>query len=87
MLTKLLKGSHLSVVLNQVYEEEGAIVFHEACKLGCKGVVSKRLGSIYRGAGRRIGSRSKIRMRRRSSARLRRIGAADLPYKFAWVTN
>jgi hypothetical protein len=28
---------------------EGAIVFHHACKLGCEGIVSKRLGSKYRG--------------------------------------
>ncbi len=48
LLTKLLKGSHPSIVLNQVYEEDGAIVFREACKLGCEGIVSKRLGSMYR---------------------------------------
>ena len=30
------------------YEEDGAIVFREACKLGCEGIVSKRLGSTYR---------------------------------------
>jgi bifunctional non-homologous end joining protein LigD len=33
---------------NQYYEEEGEIVFREACKLGCEGIVSKKLGSIYR---------------------------------------
>jgi ATP-dependent DNA ligase len=48
LLAKLLKGSHLSLVLNEHYEEDGAIVFREACKLGCEGIVSKRLGSIYR---------------------------------------
>ena len=47
-LAKLLKGSHLSLVLNDVYEEDGAIVFREACRLGCEGIVSKKLGSIYR---------------------------------------
>jgi len=47
-LAKVLKGSHLSIVLNEHFEEEGAIVFREACKLGCEGIVSKRLGSIYR---------------------------------------
>jgi ATP-dependent DNA ligase len=45
---KLLKGSRLSIVLNEHYEEDGAIVFREACKLGCEGIVSKRLGSPYR---------------------------------------
>jgi bifunctional non-homologous end joining protein LigD len=48
LLAELLKGSHSSIVLNQYYEEEGEIVFREACKLGCEGIVSKRLGSIYR---------------------------------------
>jgi bifunctional non-homologous end joining protein LigD len=48
LLAKLLNGSHLSLVLNEHYEEDGAIVFREACRLGCEGIVSKRLGSIYR---------------------------------------
>ena len=48
MLTELLHGSNLSIVLNEHFEEEGTIVFREACKLGCEGIVSKRLGSIYR---------------------------------------
>src|SRR5262249_4645952 len=48
LLTKLLKGSDYSFVLNAYYEEDGEIVFREACKLGCEGIVSKRLGSIYR---------------------------------------
>jgi bifunctional non-homologous end joining protein LigD len=47
-LANLLDGSHLSLVLNEHYEEDGAIVFREACKLGCEGIVSKRLGSPYR---------------------------------------
>jgi len=45
---KLLKGQQMSIVLNEHYEEDGAIVFREGCKLGCEGIVSKRLGSIYR---------------------------------------
>jgi bifunctional non-homologous end joining protein LigD len=48
VLAKLLNGSHLSLVLNEHYEEDGEIVFREACKLGCEGIVSKRLGSVYR---------------------------------------
>jgi bifunctional non-homologous end joining protein LigD len=50
LLAKLLHGSDsdFSIVLNKHYEEDGAIVFREACKLGCEGIVSKRLGSIYR---------------------------------------
>jgi bifunctional non-homologous end joining protein LigD len=38
----------LSIVLNENYEGDGKIVFERACKLGCEGIVSKRLGSTYR---------------------------------------
>ena len=47
LLARLLK-EHSSLVLNEHYEGDGAIVFREACWLGCEGIVSKRLGSIYR---------------------------------------
>ena len=47
-LAKLPKEPHLNIVLNEHFEEDGAIVFREACKLGCEGIVSKRLGSSYR---------------------------------------
>jgi ATP-dependent DNA ligase len=30
------------------YDGDGEIVFKYACKLGCEGIVSKRLGSPYR---------------------------------------
>jgi bifunctional non-homologous end joining protein LigD len=48
LLKELLQGSQLSIVLNEHFEEDGAVVFREACKLGCEGIVSKRLGSPYR---------------------------------------
>ena len=48
LLAKLVRGSQLTIVLNEHFTEDGAIVFREACKLGCEGIVSKRLGSIYR---------------------------------------
>jgi bifunctional non-homologous end joining protein LigD len=47
-LAKLLKGSHLSIVLNEHFEEDGAAVYRAACQLGREGIVSKRLGSSYR---------------------------------------
>lgn len=47
-LAKLLRGAHSTIVLNQHYEGDGAIVFEHACRLGCEGIVSKRLGSPYR---------------------------------------
>jgi hypothetical protein len=47
-LAKLLRGSPLRVVLDETFEEDGAIVCRGACRLGCEGIVSKRLGSRYR---------------------------------------
>ncbi len=47
-LTKLLRRSHSSVVVNEHFAGDGAIVYREACRLGCEGIVSKRLGSSYR---------------------------------------
>jgi bifunctional non-homologous end joining protein LigD len=47
-LAKLVRGPHPGIVLNEHYEGDGEIVFEHACKLGCEGIVSKRLGSTYR---------------------------------------
>jgi bifunctional non-homologous end joining protein LigD len=48
MLGRLLRGASSNIVLNEHYEADGAIVYREACRLGCEGIVSKRLGSTYR---------------------------------------
>jgi bifunctional non-homologous end joining protein LigD len=48
LLAELLEGQQMSIVLNKYYEEDGAVVFQQACRLGCEGIVSKRLGSTYR---------------------------------------
>ena len=50
LLAKLLhdSDSDLGIVLNKHYEEDGETIFREACRLGCEGIVSKRLGSTYR---------------------------------------
>ena len=47
-LGKLVRGPHPGIALNEHYEGDGEIVFTHACKLGCEGIVSKRLGSPYR---------------------------------------
>ena len=47
-LAKLMtRSAHLGIVLKH-YEGDGEIVFKHACKFGCDGIVSKRLGSLYR---------------------------------------
>ncbi len=47
-LKKVLVKSHPGIEFNRTFDVEGSIVFHHACKLGCEGIVSKRLGSPYR---------------------------------------
>jgi len=42
------------MAFNQYYDSDRAIVFREACRLGCEGIVSKRLGSLYRLGVRRL---------------------------------
>lgn len=48
LLAKLLNGQQMSIVLNEVYEDGWCDCVREACRLGCEGIVSKRLGSMYR---------------------------------------
>ena len=55
-LGRLIRTPHPGIVVNEHYDGDGDIVFKYACKLGCEGIVSKRLGSPYRSGGdRRIG--------------------------------
>jgi hypothetical protein len=48
MLVRLLHGPYPGLALNEHYVGHGDIVYQQAWKLGCEGIVSKRLGSIYR---------------------------------------
>jgi bifunctional non-homologous end joining protein LigD len=47
-LARLLHENAAGVQLCSHLEGPGDIVFEHACKLGCEGIVSKRLGSKYR---------------------------------------
>jgi bifunctional non-homologous end joining protein LigD len=47
-LASLLRSCPLGVRLNEHLTHDGNVVFRHACKMGLEGVVSKRLGSIYR---------------------------------------
>jgi bifunctional non-homologous end joining protein LigD len=48
LLEKLLQKTHHGTVVNDTFEDEGSVIFQHACALGCEGIVSKRLGSVYR---------------------------------------
>ena len=47
-LKRLVHNKHPALAFNRHFDVEGSIVFYHACKLGCEGIVSKRLGSTYR---------------------------------------
>ena len=44
---KLLRRPVDGIAFNEHYSGDGAIIFKNACALGCEGIVSKRLGSPY----------------------------------------
>ena len=54
-LASLLRGSLPGVQFNPHLTHRGDAVFEHACKMGLEGIVSKRLGSHYRRAGRTTG--------------------------------
>jgi bifunctional non-homologous end joining protein LigD len=47
-LALLLRRPHPGIALNEHFVGDGEIAYQQACKLGCEGIVSKRLGSTYR---------------------------------------
>jgi bifunctional non-homologous end joining protein LigD len=47
-LARLLARARAGIALNEHTDEDGAVVFRNACKLGLEGIVSKRLTAPYR---------------------------------------
>jgi hypothetical protein len=47
-LAKLLSRPQQGIAFNQHYACDSAVLFKNACALGCEGIVSKQLGSAYR---------------------------------------
>jgi bifunctional non-homologous end joining protein LigD len=47
-LEKLLSRSRTGIVFNEHTDQDGAVIFQHACKLGLEGIVSKRLSAPYR---------------------------------------
>jgi bifunctional non-homologous end joining protein LigD len=43
----LLNHAPAGIIYNETFDRDGAIIYQQACKLGCEGIVSKRLGSPY----------------------------------------
>jgi ATP dependent DNA ligase domain len=47
-LARLLSGRRLGIVLSDHTDEDGAVIFRQACVMGLEGIVSKRLNAPYR---------------------------------------
>jgi bifunctional non-homologous end joining protein LigD len=47
-LEELLAQASTGIVFNEHTDEDGAVMFRHACKLGLEGIVSKRLTAPYR---------------------------------------
>jgi bifunctional non-homologous end joining protein LigD len=47
-LARLLSGRRLGIVLSDHTDEDGALIFVHACRMGLEGIVSKRLSAPYR---------------------------------------
>jgi bifunctional non-homologous end joining protein LigD len=61
-LTRLLARAPSGILFNGHTNEDGAVVFRHACKLGLEGIVSKRLSAPYRsGPSRKVKNPAMIR--------------------------
>jgi ATP-dependent DNA ligase len=47
-VARLLARASAGIVFNEHTDEDAAVLFRHACKLGLEGMVSKRLGAPYR---------------------------------------
>ena len=72
-LARLLRRPHDGIAFNEHYAADGAIIYRHACKHGCEGIVSKRLGSTYR-AGR---SPHWLKVKNRAAPTVRRLEEED----------
>jgi bifunctional non-homologous end joining protein LigD len=64
-LAKLVRRPHAGIVLNEVFEGDGDILFAHACKLGCEASCRSASTRFIAPGVRRTGSRSRTRKRQR----------------------
>jgi bifunctional non-homologous end joining protein LigD len=60
-LVRLLRQNNAGVQLCAHLDQPGDVVFAHACKLGCEGIVSKRVGSKYRRGPRKCSDWIKVK--------------------------
>jgi bifunctional non-homologous end joining protein LigD len=73
-LAGLLRLPHEGIALNEAFTGDGAVIYKHACALGCEGIVSKRLSSLYR-AGR---SAHWLKIKNPNTPAVRRLEEEDL---------
>jgi hypothetical protein len=78
-LAKLVPAKMLGLAFTEHLTDDGPIIFRHACKLGCEGIVSKRLGSPIVPAAHLIASRPRTRTARPLGAWKRRTGGEARP--------
>jgi ATP-dependent DNA ligase len=64
LLRKLIRKRNDGILYSDHMDRDGELVFEHACQFGCEGIVAKRADSLIALAGRRAGSRSRIRRAR-----------------------
>jgi bifunctional non-homologous end joining protein LigD len=47
VLRGLLRDDPDGIIYNETFDGDGVVIYRHVCKLGCEGIVSKRLGSPY----------------------------------------
>jgi ATP-dependent DNA ligase len=62
-LERIVTGAD-TIMFNESIAAEGELVFRKACELGCDGIVSKRVGSIYWTGRCRNRTKTKTRLSR-----------------------
>ena len=84
-LKSLLRGKHAGIAFNAHFIADGAIVYRQACALGCEGIVSKRLGSSVSLRSRRLlGEGQEPGRARGRTAKPKKTGTEARP---AWTTK
>jgi ATP-dependent DNA ligase len=73
LLARLIRKPSCGLVLNEIFEHDGPLVFERACLLGCEGIVSKRKHSRYR-SGR---SRDWVKMKNPAAPAVKREAEED----------
>jgi ATP-dependent DNA ligase len=73
MLGALVGTPRPGTAVSEHFVGDGNIVYRQACKLGCEGIVSKRLGSTYR-SGR---SRQWLKVKNPAAPAVRREAEED----------